>query len=270
MSSTSQNPGSPVDFPEYYEELFGIDPFQLPPPGIPELPQEGSLQETLDLFGLNPSLAGDEQPPLSGAIQPPPPPRTGRSRQRRTTPRPPVIYASPVSYLRVSRYPRNETRGPLDHPDDSDSDREMPRRIIQVAVPNRQGPSSSSSTRRNPREERRRLHAATLQVLYHEQQLSWEGRMALEEVMVQNGFTYGEISEEDILAIRAQARAVNPSQRSGRQRPSMHRPTARTRQVGGERGRTLTLGDPSRTRSRENEQEERTLGEGSGWSAEQN
>lgn len=147
-------------------------------------------------------------------------------------------------------------RGPLDPPDDSDSDTEEPRRIIEVAVPRRERLARSSSNTRISSEENRRLHAAILQILHHSEQLSYEGRRALEEVLWQGGMTYEGVSEESLDLIRSQVRAPNRSQSEGRERSNSRGSHTGIEGAEGESGHTFVLVDRSLTLSPESEQAE--------------
>ncbi|GIZ37769.1 hypothetical protein CKM354_000120500 [Cercospora kikuchii] len=218
--------------------IYGIDPYEQdnPDASIPPISLDNDFQgyrwevTTHGVPIMVPDRSSDNSTPLAASPHRPHAFMAGSNNQRRPRPR--------------GRGLRR--RGPLDPPDDSDSDTEEPRRIIGVVVPRRERPAGSSTNTRISNEENRRLHAAILQILHHSEQLSYEGRRALEEVLWQGGMTYEGVSEETIDLIRAQAR-------EGRGRSNSLGSDAGAEGAEGASGHTFVLADRTLTPSPESE-----------------
>ncbi|PIA97929.1 hypothetical protein CB0940_06038 [Cercospora beticola] len=228
--------------------IYGIDPYEQgnPDASIPPISLDNDFQgyrwevTTNGVPIMVPDRSSDNSTPLAASPHRPHAFMAGSNNQRRPRPR--------------GRGHRR--RGPLDPPDDSVSDTEEPRRIIQVVVPRRERPTGSSSNTRISSEENRRLHAAILQILHHSDQLSYEGRRALEEVLWQGGMTYEGVSEETIDLIRSQVRAPDRSQSEGRGRSNSRGSDAGAEGAEGESGHTSVLVNRPLPPSPESEQAE--------------
>ncbi|PPJ58021.1 hypothetical protein CBER1_03833 [Cercospora berteroae] len=223
--------------------IYGIDPYE-----------QGDSHDSMPPLSLNEDFPGYRWEVTTNGVPILVPIRGTRSPSPlAASPHHPQTFMAGSNNQRRPRQRQRRRRGPLDPSDDSDSDTEEPRRIMSVVVPRRERSSRSSSNTRISSEENRQLHAATLQILHHTDQLSYEGRRALEEILWQGGMTYEDISEESIDAIRAQARDPNHSQREERGRSNSRRSSAGAEGPEGESGHTFVLVDRSLTPGPESE-----------------